>query len=359
MSVLKAFFGYDYRFFYALTLFLHALNGLVLAELALELTGSIRIARLGGVLFVVFQAAHEAVMWIGAINEMLVGLFILLTLLFWVRRRYGFAVASYAVALWSKESAVVVLLLVPLIDLFMQRDAWRQYLRLLLPTAIFVAAFLITASQNFMLKNGIHAVGWHAALVLPTSMHRVLFPWGYAVLILLLLTRIPLPSMRTALLAFALLAAALLPYVFVTHTNHVASRHYYIASAVVTIALAAGILRLQPKPIATVMAASFILMNSAHAWTRNDAEMERRAAPTTALLEILKKRSPGPVRIIGFEYAPASDMAKGAAITLPGWGWDDVDLIPPATPCSDCLILEWDAPHRKYNIRGTTASAAR
>jgi hypothetical protein len=76
--------------------------------------------------------------------------------------------------------------------------------------------------------------------------------------------------------------------------------------------------------------------------------MELRAAPTTALLQQLKTHRSGPVRIVGFEYSPYSEIAKAAAITLPGWRWDDIELVPPAQRCPDCVVLEWDSARHLY-----------
>src|SRR5215831_1064352 len=66
MGILKGLFGYDYRLFYALNILLHAVNALLLGELAFELTQKMQIAVVASVLFAVFQAPHEAIMWIGA-----------------------------------------------------------------------------------------------------------------------------------------------------------------------------------------------------------------------------------------------------------------------------------------------------
>jgi hypothetical protein len=352
LGILKGFFGYDYRLFYAFNILLHALNSLLLAELALQLTGELQISVIASVLFAVFQAPQEAIMWIGAMNETLLGFFVLLTLLLWVRGHYRSALASYSLALVSKESALVILLIVPLIELYRGRHAvygfWRQYMWLFLPTSVFGFAFLLTLSKNFMVNNRIHAVSWHALIVLPNSIHRLLWPWAYAVLALLWITKSAKPSMRGILRAAALMASALVPYIFVAHTYNIPSRHNYLASAVVAVALSSMMLRLPARALRNAVLASFILVNIAYIWIRKDSQMERRAAPTTALLDELRKRPPGPVRLIGFEYAPASDMAKGAAITLPGWHWNDVELIPPADRCAGCTILEWDPSDRRY-----------
>jgi hypothetical protein len=120
-----------------------------------------------------------------------------------------------------------------------------------------------------------------------------------------------------------------------------------MASAILVTALSAAVLQLSSRRLQTAVLVSFIAFNVVYVWTRKDSQMQRRAAPTTALIEELKTRSPGPVRIIGFEY-PAAEMAKGAAVTIPGWRWEDVELIPPGDRCANCVILEWDRDTLRY-----------
>jgi hypothetical protein len=348
LAVLKALFTYDYRAYYVVNILLHAINSVLLAEIANEVFHNDRVAIVTGVLFAVFQAPQEAVMWIGAMNEMLLGLFVILTVLFWLRGRYLQAILSYTLALWSKESALVVLLIVPLIELYRgRRGFWRQYLWLLLPTAAFTVAFLLTFSKNFMVNNEIHAFRWHAVITLARSLNRLLWPWAYLLIVLVRVTKLGWPLSRSMLVTAALLIVAVLPYIFVTYTYLIPSRQTYMASAILVTALSAAVLQLSSRRLQTAVLASFIAFNVVYVWTRKDSQMRRRAAPTTALIEELKTRSPGPVRIIGFEY-PASEMAKGAAVTIPGWHWEDVELIPPGDRCANCVILEWDRDTLRY-----------
>ena len=349
MGILKGAFGYDYRFFYVVNILLHAINGLLLRELAFRLTGKTQIAITAALLFVVFQASHEAVMWIGAMNETLVGFFVMLTLLMWVRGRYGIALASYSLALISKESAAIVVLIVPIVEIYRgNRNFWRYYIWLFLPTGIFAAAFLLTLSKNFMVNNGIHAIGWHALVVLPNSIHRLLWPWSYILIALLAITKSGGFSKRQVMITAAFLVSVFLPYIFVANTFNVPSRHNYLASAVLAVALSSMTWQLRPTALRNLFLVSCVTVNVLYLWIRKDADMERRAAPTTALLDELRNRPPGPVRLIGFEYALAVDMAKGAAVTLPGWQWNDVELIPPADRCAECTVLTWDRSARRY-----------
>src|SRR5262249_27861210 len=149
------------------------------------IVGQIQVAFLASILFAVFQAPQEAVMWIGAMNEPLLSFFLLLTLLLWVRGHYVTSLVTYVLALWSKESAPIVLLMIPLIEWYRgNRAFWRRYLLLFIPTAVFAAAFILTFSKNFMVNNRIHALEWHAVPVLLKSLHRLIWPWAYILIIL-------------------------------------------------------------------------------------------------------------------------------------------------------------------------------
>jgi hypothetical protein len=273
----------------------------------------------------------------------------LLTLLLWVRGHVLPSLLAYSLALWSKESAPVVLLVIPLLEFYRgNRGFWRRYLLLLIPTSLFAAVYLLTLSKNFMLNSRIHAFEWHAVLVLIKSLHGLVWPWAYIFIILYRFTNRAWPRMRSAAVTAGMLIAVLLPYIFVTYTYYVPSRHTYMASAVLMAALAALILQMDSKPLRMAAVASFLLFNIPYVWIRKDLQMEKRAAPTSALIEQLRSRSPGPVRIVGFDYAPYSEIAKAAAITVPGWHWEDVELVPPSERCGQCVILQWDPKRRNY-----------
>jgi hypothetical protein len=130
------------------------------------------------------------------------------------------------------------------------------------------------------------------------------------------------------------------PYIFVTYTDNIPSRQLYLASATFLPLLAAGMLRVSSK----VLIPAFLILNVGYMWLVKDRQMVERAAPTTALIHELAQRQPGPVRLSGFPY-PIAIIAKAAAVTVPGWRWDQVDL---GDACAQCLVLEWDREARRY-----------
>src|SRR6185295_14506565 len=90
------------------------------------------------------------------------------------------AALAYLCALFSKESAVIIPLLIVLMDLYMRRrPQWRQYILLAIPSAGFIAIFLFTVSKNFMLASRSYSIGFGAIWVLGVTLHRLLWPWFY------------------------------------------------------------------------------------------------------------------------------------------------------------------------------------
>ena len=75
-SALRSLVGYDPRWFYAFTIALHFVNCLLFYRLLRRLDESSPIPARATLLFAVFQAPQEAVMWIAAMNEGLQAFFI-------------------------------------------------------------------------------------------------------------------------------------------------------------------------------------------------------------------------------------------------------------------------------------------
>jgi hypothetical protein len=340
-GLLKTAFGYDYRPFYVFNILLHIANCLLLRVIVLEVTGDDLLSSVGALLFAVFQAPQEAVMWLAAMNETLLGFFSFLTMLLWLRGRDSWAALSFLAALFSKESAVMLLLLVPLIDVLRgTRISWQRYVVLAAPLSIFVVMFVWTLSGNFQVGNRTYTPSLHAALVLLKSLHRLFWPWAYVLVTLLLVTQRTIPHWRRAAVWASVAAVTMLPYIFVTYTNNIPSRQVYLASAAFLPLLAAGMMRVSPKILVT----AFLIFNLGYMWTVKDRQMLDRAVPTTELIEELRMRQPGPVRLSGFPY-PIAIIAKAAAVTVPGWRWDNVDL---GDSCANCTVLTWDIAARKW-----------
>ncbi|MBI2820366.1 MAG: hypothetical protein HYX73_10335 [Acidobacteria bacterium] len=189
--------------------------------------------------FAICEAHQEAIMWYSASNELLLFFFAVLTVLFWVwflqdSRKFYWYLASlscFLLALFSKESAVVVvpLLLLPLLSFPIE---YRRLLLLIPFVALALGdAGLIFASRadSFRFTDGsfsLHAPFW---VTLPMSLARLLWPWGLLALVAVLLCRVKEYG-RLQLISALWMGIALLPYSFLSYMLHVPSRQTYLAS---------------------------------------------------------------------------------------------------------------------------------
>ena len=347
-GALKTAFGPDYHAFYVFNILLHGMNVLLFRRLVRAITDNEALALLAATLFAVFQAPQEAVTWLAAMNETLLAFFILISLICWTRGRYGWALAAYVAALFSKESAPVLLIIIPFLEIERGKPAFsRRYAWLLLPTAVFAGIFFYTLRANFMIEHGTYAFGSHALLVWLNSLHRLVWPWGYVLIPMLWMVNGKWPKPATIARAVAWIAALLVPYIFVTYTNAIPSRQLYLASAGFATLMAAGILKLKSRSLQTAFIASFVVFNVGYLWVRKDAQMEERAAPTTALIEELKKHPPQRALIVNFAY-PYPEIAKAATQFATGWQADDIQVNGAPEACHGCLVLTWNAAERRY-----------
>ncbi len=109
--------------YHAVNLLLHALTAALVVLLLGRLGLSTAAAALGGLLFALHPVQTESVAWIAGGNDVLLGLFIVLSAYAFVRYRQSggrrrwiaLSLAWYAAALFTKESALFYVLLLPLI----------------------------------------------------------------------------------------------------------------------------------------------------------------------------------------------------------------------------------------------------
>jgi hypothetical protein len=282
--------------------------------------------------FAVAEGHQEAVMWFSAINELLQFLFGMGAIWCWLRGRWLAGVALFALALLSKESAVVIL---PLLLLTAPRGQWRRTAIRLIP---YVALAAITAvwvvgsrDISFRFSDGsfsLHAPFW---ITLPENFLRLLWIWGFAAAGVILLARDR--SLRnSALLAAAWIAIALTPYSFLLYATRIPSRQTYLASAGLAmlfgLAMAwwqarAGSRRWTIVAIASVM----LLHNVGYLWTRKRSQFLERAAPTGQLIA-LARSTPGPIwmRCFPRNHFIAEEAAHlGAGYAPSNLIWDEAE----------------------------------
>lgn len=347
-GALKFLFGYGAAAFYAFNLLVHVINSLLVWRLVTRLSHSEATGRIAAVLFAVMQGHQEAVMWLAAMNETLLGLFMLLCLLSWEAKRKSWSSLLYVPALFSKESALILMGLIPCISgrsVPTRRDI-IHYCTLGCVSAGFIALFFTLASRNFMINTGTYSLGTHAITVFFNSMHRMLFPYVYLVVIIALWQRRKIGVVANALPGLGYAAIALLPYVFLTYDNHVTSRQEYLASIGIAWMLAALVLNLRTSGLRKAFVVIFILANICYIWFRKDAQFEIRAAPTGELIEILRERSPQKLLLVDFPYNPW--VAKYAANMVDGWNPTMIHVNEPAPDDGNYLTFRWNAASNEY-----------
>jgi hypothetical protein len=180
-------FGFDASAFHRVSLALHLINAALVGWLTYR-TARPRTslaAAIGFTVTMLVAALHpapfEAVVWVSAQSELLAALFLLLTLHCWWSAglsdewstpRLIWSVAAstlLALALLTKESAMIGLPLIVLIEweaarVMQRRTAFMPLLLPLLVTAVYLTAALDVASRNYLLRES--GYGFGAQLVL-------------------------------------------------------------------------------------------------------------------------------------------------------------------------------------------------
>jgi len=345
-GAVKAVAGYHAWPFYAFNIGLHLVNLVLLFRLLRVLLQDDAVVRLAVLFFAVFQAPQEAIMWLAAMNETTMFFFTVVALLAWWRKQFAASALAYGFALFSKESAVIVPVLIVLMDLYKEKVfVWRRYLVLLIPTAVFAVIFLLTLSNNFMLTNRSYSFGPQALLVVGKSLHRLLWPWFYVFVAMGWLARRRLPSLREVFVYLAAVVVVMLPYMFIAYQTSLPSRQLYLACAILMTLFATLLKPLRETRLLSFAVITFVAFNIGYLWLRKDRQFEERAAPTSRLIETLRQYRPQTAIITNFAY-PYPEIASSAALAVPGWA--GLVTVAEAGNCTHCLQLEWDSTTLRY-----------
>jgi len=311
--------------YHAAGLALHVANVWLLFFVALAWPRMRGAAFWASLFFAVEEGHQEAVMWFSAINELLMFLFGMASLLCWLRAGAGkgrwrleaAGTALFALALLSKESAVALL---PLFFLAVPESDRRGQLLRLLPrgalAALAVASIAVSRSNSFRLSDGsfsLHSPVW---ITWPYGIARVLWIWGWPALLVILQCK-ERRLKRSGMLALAWIGLGLAPYSFLTYSTQIPSRQTYLASAGLALLFGlamAGVDVKWPKRTRLVAAAAGLMLvhNLAYLWTKKRAQFLERAAPTEQLIA-LARRSPGPIWVSCFPQPP---LVAEAAVQL-------------------------------------------
>jgi 4-amino-4-deoxy-L-arabinose transferase-like glycosyltransferase len=259
--------------------------------------------------FAFLERPHEAVLWYSALPELLVFTFTIAALLAWIQycqtgrwRWYVAAGVAFALALLSKESAVVFVPLAVLIAGWRRELWWR-----LLPafaTSVWYFLSIHGARETHLHFNdgtfSLSAPFWATEL---RTIGRLLAPWGsVALLVLAAIKR----DWRILAACSLWMVVTLLPYSFLTYQGAAPSRHTYLAAVGPAFLLAAAWRTLRDRfphrqrwlaAMATVCA----LHQTVYVWAYKHHQFVERARPTEQLLALAKTHQ-GPIQLRCFPF---------------------------------------------------------
>ncbi|MDR3701064.1 MAG: glycosyltransferase family 39 protein [Candidatus Sulfopaludibacter sp.] len=293
-------FGMNPAPYYAVSILLHVLNTWLVYALGAWPPVGYRISAWAALFFAVYEGHQEAVMWFSACNELLQFLFGVGAVVCWLhfqqggRRRwwwYAGVLAGLALALVSKESAVVIAAMLA-ITAVRSRTAAALAPPLILAGACALSVYL-TRDNSFRFQDGsfsLHAPFWRTW---PENFARLFWVWG-------LMGAAAAWTRHRGVLWRGLLWAGigLLPYSFLLYSARIPSRQLYLASAGVALVVGAGMAAVekQRRNLAALACAAMLVHNTGYLWIRKRAQFLERAAPTERLIA-LAKRTPGPLYI--------------------------------------------------------------
>ncbi len=177
-------FGLRPEPFYLLAIVLHGAIAYLVFRVTLSLTADRATAALAAIFFAVYERHNEAVMWINSAHELLQAAAVLLCLLAWGRyqsrgrrrKDYLATLVWFVAALLSKESAVVLLPLMLLLEWGREGRiaSWRPYLGFATLTAAYGAAFYLLRGEHPLVRYGYYGVSGHFITVYAKSLNRLL-----------------------------------------------------------------------------------------------------------------------------------------------------------------------------------------
>ncbi|HUQ95358.1 MAG TPA: hypothetical protein VM120_27010 [Bryobacteraceae bacterium] len=291
-----------------------------------------RITFTAAAFFAIYEGHQEAVIWFSALPELLVFFFGLTSLLLWLHwlklgRLYLLcgALGSFLLALFSKESAVVIPPLMA-ISWLLLHSQWKRIAVGLSPFLVLTAAYiyLVFAGQhaNHHFSDGTFQLSAPFWVTIRNSLGRLYWFWGWLSLVVLFAWR---PGHWKVWLSITLLwmCITLLPYSFLSYMPRVPSRHTYLASAGLSLLIAVAFVQLrlhiQRLPL-IFMAAVIVGHNCGYLWLVKRNQYVVRAAPTEALIQ-MASQAEGPIFVENFPYGSgiaehSVELAAGKPRTL-------------------------------------------
>jgi len=279
--------------YHAVSLLLHIVNTWLVFWIAMTWPPMRSAALWAAAFFAVHEGHQEAVMWFSAINELLMFLFGAAALLCWMHKWRLAGIMLFALALLSKESAVIFL---PLFLLTEPVKEWRRALPRLVPyavlAAIAVASVVSTRAYSFRFSDGsfsLHAPFW---ITWPHSYFRLLWIWGFIAGAVLLWRK----QRVSVLPPLVWIGVSLVPYSFLTYSTEIPSRQVYLASVGLALLFGLAIAQMPRRSWIAAVIALMLIHNVAYLWTKKRGQFLERAAPTEQLIE-LARRTDGLIRV--------------------------------------------------------------
>ena len=152
------FSGLDAFGYHLINVLIHSFNAILLFLLLYYLFNDLSIAFFASLLFACHPVQTEVVSWISGRSSILALFFYLISLICYVKRYRIFSIFAFALALFSKEMAVTLPLVLILYDIhFGEKTKWKNKAFGYLPYFILTALFIIARS---VLLNKVSQTGW-------------------------------------------------------------------------------------------------------------------------------------------------------------------------------------------------------
>ncbi|MFN2492298.1 MAG: hypothetical protein ABR501_05365 [Pyrinomonadaceae bacterium] len=298
-------FGLQPAAFYGFSILLHMVNCLLLYALGRWEAIGFRVSAWSAGFFAIYEGHQEAVMWYSACNELLLFLFVMLSLVSWLifleqkRHRwmwYVTAILFFILALLSKESSVI---LIPLLALpLLLPEIKLRSLLFLLPFAvvgiIYGALIFQTHNHSFRFHDQSFELSAPFWETWTKSFFALLWPWGWFAVTALFVWR---AAPRLLVLAAAWVSISFVPYIFVSYVHRVPSRQTYLASAGLALLVGAALValrdRINPARVwmSVLLVAIVLFHNVTYLWTRKHKQFLKRAEPTEQLIAFTRNHN--------------------------------------------------------------------